>query len=162
MGTSLNNDTNRIIAKRVILTGHPFKVHKKTSTVRYMFFNKGKCSYHCLFIPAPYTLQRTYCTSSPSSCIRNMGALDTFASLLVLMDTLRLISTARSIRWIQYACRFINACFRNGLSCGRSLVRIRMMIWKIDQSRTKLEIVEILSLSRLQKFKLPKSFMRDT
>ncbi|KAG5646233.1 hypothetical protein DXG03_004060 [Asterophora parasitica] len=42
MGTFLNPDTTRVIAKRVILTGHPFKVHKKTATVRYMFFNAGK------------------------------------------------------------------------------------------------------------------------
>jgi hypothetical protein len=42
MGTFMNPDTTRIIAKRVILTGHPFKVHKKTATIRYMFFNPGK------------------------------------------------------------------------------------------------------------------------
>ena len=40
-GTFHSPDTTRIIAKRVILTGHPFKVHKKTATVRYMFFNPG-------------------------------------------------------------------------------------------------------------------------
>jgi pre-rRNA-processing protein TSR1 len=38
----MNPDTTRIIAKRIILTGHPFKVHKKTATVRYMFFNPGR------------------------------------------------------------------------------------------------------------------------
>jgi len=42
MGTFMNPDTTRIIAKRIVLTGHPFKVHKKTATVRYMFFNPGK------------------------------------------------------------------------------------------------------------------------
>ena len=41
MGTFLNPDATRIVAKRVILTGHPYKVHKKTATVRYMFFNSG-------------------------------------------------------------------------------------------------------------------------
>lgn len=39
-GTSLPASTSRIIAKRVILTGHPYKIHKKLVTVRYMFFNK--------------------------------------------------------------------------------------------------------------------------
>ena len=39
-GTSLPPSTSRIIAKRVILTGHPFKIHKRLVTVRYMFFNK--------------------------------------------------------------------------------------------------------------------------
>lgn len=38
-GTSLPASTSRIIAKRVILTGHPYKMHKKVVTVRYMFFN---------------------------------------------------------------------------------------------------------------------------
>ncbi|KAG5639466.1 hypothetical protein H0H81_001588 [Sphagnurus paluster] len=45
MGTFLNPDTTRIIAKRVIITGHPFKVHKKTATVRYMFFNAEDVQY---------------------------------------------------------------------------------------------------------------------
>ncbi|CAK5265435.1 unnamed protein product, partial [Mycena citricolor] len=45
MGSFLNTDTTRIIAKRVILTGHPFKVHKKTATVRYMFFNSDDVAY---------------------------------------------------------------------------------------------------------------------
>lgn len=42
MGTFLDTDTTRVIAKRLILTGHPFKVHKKTATVRYMFFSAGE------------------------------------------------------------------------------------------------------------------------
>ncbi|KAG8685246.1 hypothetical protein FRC08_013226, partial [Ceratobasidium sp. 394] len=44
-GTSLNTDAQRITAKRIILTGHPFKVHKKTATVRYMFFNPEDVRY---------------------------------------------------------------------------------------------------------------------
>ncbi len=38
-GTSQPPDRSRVIAKRVILTGHPYKIHKKLVTVRYMFFN---------------------------------------------------------------------------------------------------------------------------
>lgn len=38
-GTTLPPSTTRIIAKRIILTGHPYKIHKKLVTVRYMFFN---------------------------------------------------------------------------------------------------------------------------
>lgn len=52
MGSFLNPDTTRVIAKRIILTGHPFKVHKKTATVRYMFFNSGDCLAPAL-IPLP-------------------------------------------------------------------------------------------------------------
>jgi len=32
-------DTNRIIAKKIILTGYPFKIHRKSAVIRYMFFN---------------------------------------------------------------------------------------------------------------------------
>jgi 40S ribosome biogenesis protein Tsr1 and BMS1 C-terminal len=50
-GSFMNPDPKRIIAKRIILTGHPFKVNKKTATIRYMFFNPGaRClawSIHC-------------------------------------------------------------------------------------------------------------------
>ena len=38
-GTILPPSQSRVIAKRIILTGHPFKIHKKVVTVRYMFFN---------------------------------------------------------------------------------------------------------------------------
>ncbi|CCJ29804.1 unnamed protein product [Pneumocystis jirovecii] len=38
-GSFFNTDYSRIIAKRVILTGHPFKIYKRTVIVRYMFFN---------------------------------------------------------------------------------------------------------------------------
>lgn len=37
-GTSLPPSTNRVIAKRIILTGHPLKINKRVVTVRYMFF----------------------------------------------------------------------------------------------------------------------------
>ncbi|KAF2220994.1 hypothetical protein BDZ85DRAFT_266112 [Elsinoe ampelina] len=39
-GTSLAPSTSRVIAKRAILTGHPYKIHKRLVTVRYMFFNR--------------------------------------------------------------------------------------------------------------------------
>jgi pre-rRNA-processing protein TSR1 len=38
-GTSLPPSQSRVIAKRIVLTGHPFKIHKQLVTVRYMFFN---------------------------------------------------------------------------------------------------------------------------
>lgn len=38
-GTSMPPSSTRIIAKRAILTGHPYKMHKRVVTVRYMFFN---------------------------------------------------------------------------------------------------------------------------
>jgi pre-rRNA-processing protein TSR1 len=38
-GTCLPPSLNRVIAKRIILTGHPMKINKRIVTVRYMFFN---------------------------------------------------------------------------------------------------------------------------
>jgi len=39
-GTSLPPSLNRIVAKRAILTGNPYKIHKRSVTIRYMFFNR--------------------------------------------------------------------------------------------------------------------------
>jgi pre-rRNA-processing protein TSR1 len=44
-GTSLPPSTNRVITKRIILTGHPYKIHRKLVTVRYMFFNTEDVRY---------------------------------------------------------------------------------------------------------------------
>jgi pre-rRNA-processing protein TSR1 len=38
--TTIPPSSSRVIAKRVILTGHPYKIHKKLVTIRYMFFNR--------------------------------------------------------------------------------------------------------------------------
>jgi len=38
-GSLLTVDPNRIILKKALLTGHPFKCHKKKAVVRWMFFN---------------------------------------------------------------------------------------------------------------------------
>lgn len=39
LGTFKDTDPTRIIAKRIVLSGHPFKVNKRSAVVRYMFFN---------------------------------------------------------------------------------------------------------------------------
>ncbi|THH02297.1 hypothetical protein EW026_g584 [Hermanssonia centrifuga] len=44
-GSFLNTDTTRVVTKRIILSGHPFKVHRKTATVRYMLFNAEDVHY---------------------------------------------------------------------------------------------------------------------
>lgn len=52
-GNVLDINPDRIIIKRIILTGHPFKVKKRLAVVRNMFSNKGmikKNSYIYIFI----------------------------------------------------------------------------------------------------------------
>ena len=51
-GAVQDHDAKRIVAKRIVLTGHPFKVHKRTATIRFMFFNPTDISY---FMPIQLT-----------------------------------------------------------------------------------------------------------
>lgn len=44
-GSLMSCDPTRILAKRIILTGHPYKIHKRTATIRYLFFNPEDIAY---------------------------------------------------------------------------------------------------------------------
>jgi pre-rRNA-processing protein TSR1 len=45
-GSSLSPSQDRVIAKRIILAGHPFKIHKRSVTIRYMFFNSSDVAWY--------------------------------------------------------------------------------------------------------------------
>lgn len=51
-GTMLGADADRIVLKRIILTGYPTRVHKRHATVKYMFYNPDDVRW---FMPAGLT-----------------------------------------------------------------------------------------------------------
>lgn len=50
IGKVFTSDCNKIILKKIVLTGYPLKIHKKRAVVRYMFFNPEDVNY---FKPIP-------------------------------------------------------------------------------------------------------------
>ncbi|XP_057664407.1 pre-rRNA-processing protein TSR1 homolog [Diorhabda carinulata] len=44
-GSLLSCNPNRMVIKRIVLSGYPFKIHKKSAVIRFMFFNREDIVY---------------------------------------------------------------------------------------------------------------------
>jgi len=148
MGTFMNPDTTRIVAKRVILTGHPFKVHKKTATIRYMFFNPGM-----LLIPFAGVvfdikhikhrfrfLKMMSIISNLFSSTRSMDEQVTFVNHWVHTGISRPTSTALSIKWTQFACHCTNGFFQNGRVYGpEQQIASTRLVFNLHQPHSRMK-----------------------
>jgi hypothetical protein len=117
-GSFFNADTTRINAKRILLTGHPVKIHKKTVTVSLMFFNaddgpsllsflwfRAPAVHRLLLTNAPHISSRQSATLRPSSSSPSGAPSATSRSRSAHMASSKRTLTSRSRRSTSSACR---------------------------------------------------------
>lgn len=44
-GVLMSCNPDRVVLKRIVLSGHPLKINRRTATIRYMFFNREDIEY---------------------------------------------------------------------------------------------------------------------
>jgi hypothetical protein len=46
IGSLLSVDPDRVVIKKIVLTGYPYKIHKRGAVIKHMFYHPGMPSPH--------------------------------------------------------------------------------------------------------------------
>lgn len=140
---SVNPD--RIILKKIVLTGHPLKIHKKTAVIRHMFFNPGTRDFDWDWPYQadvnwfkPIELWTKYGRVGRIKCSLGIDMLDgKFSQLQELMDWW----SAPLIKCWRIKTRYAWACTRGSFPCGEQdqakQPKSRNWRWRTNQKKMK-------------------------
>lgn len=134
---------DRVVLKRIVLSGHPLKINRRTATIRYMFFNREDIEY---FRPVKL---RTRCglmghiketlgmisDTLPLSLSLNIILNQHSISKQEPMDTWNVCSMVSYVQWTQSSCIYISEFSPNGTTRSVwSRVPLPKASWAVQQA----------------------------